>query len=272
MDKQIIVSPSVVRADSESEICIKSFWGNFLFHDDITYKVQFVPMEEYDVKNPDELKLKKIDENRKTFCVKPQNGELKVRYFFKGEQEWIIRISSDEYDKYVNPMCEGWSPIWDFMYDIAKRGIKVSVFSLKDDLYRRRPVRCDLHLHTNVSDGDCSPEITAAFYRRKGYDTIAITDHCAYNSAAIAVAKLDVKTSFEILCAEEIHNGYNGYFHMVNIGSRYSINEIYINEPERVKKEVGELKKELDIPAGLDRTNMQTAYGFIMPQKKRAAM
>ena len=250
MDKFVKASPSVVRADEESEIRITNKTGTFSFHDDVTYKVQFVPMDEQDVKMPETLICGVIDDNRKTFYVKPKNGEIHLKYFFKGEQEWQIRISCDEYDKYVTPIAKDWG--WSFLYDIPKRGIRVSVYSLKEDLYDRRPVRCDLHLHTNASDGDCAPEVFAAYYRRKGYDTIAITEHNIYNTARFANEKLDLKTSFEVLCAEEIHNGCRGLFHMVNIGSKYSINEVYLNEPERVKAEVEELKKTIDIPKGLD--------------------
>jgi hypothetical protein len=37
--------------------------------------------------------------------------------------------------------------------------------------------KANLHAHTTASDGDLSPEDSAAFYRRAGYDILAITDH-----------------------------------------------------------------------------------------------
>jgi len=37
--------------------------------------------------------------------------------------------------------------------------------------------RANLHAHTTASDGDLSPADAAAFYRRAGYDILAITDH-----------------------------------------------------------------------------------------------
>ena len=39
--KKYKVTPSVVLADTESEITVKSVDGCFKFYDDITYKVQF---------------------------------------------------------------------------------------------------------------------------------------------------------------------------------------------------------------------------------------
>ena len=37
--------------------------------------------------------------------------------------------------------------------------------------------RANLHAHTTESDGDLSPAESAEFYRRAGYDVLAITDH-----------------------------------------------------------------------------------------------
>lgn len=37
--------------------------------------------------------------------------------------------------------------------------------------------RANLHAHTTMSDGDLSPEEAADFYRRAGYQVLAITDH-----------------------------------------------------------------------------------------------
>ena len=38
-------------------------------------------------------------------------------------------------------------------------------------------LRCALHAHTTESDGELSPALLAAHYRRAGYDVLAITDH-----------------------------------------------------------------------------------------------
>ena len=91
-----------------------------------------------------------------------------------------------------------------------------------------------------ISDGTESPERTAANYRKAGFDVIAMTEHNIYYSSKDVEKKLDFMKNYKIMCGEEVHNGYGGLIHMVNIGSRYSVNEIYINEPGRVKKEVEE--------------------------------
>ena len=68
-----------------------------------------------------------------------------------------------------------------------------------------------------------------------------------------AEEKLSFLENFEIIKGEEVHNGYVGFFHMVNLGGSYSVNDIYINEPERVAKEAAELEKEIEVPNNLDK-------------------
>ncbi len=48
MKRIIQVSPSIVRADCETELTLRSNCGFIRFYDDVTYKIQFVPVEEYD--------------------------------------------------------------------------------------------------------------------------------------------------------------------------------------------------------------------------------
>lgn len=248
------VLPTILKADRENEITIRSFDGFMRFFDDVTYKVQIAPMEEYDIEYPEDLKLRGLEVNRKTFYVKPVNGELKLKYFFAGEQEWSIRVATEEYQNHYNQHAVSWGPTWAWVNKVPERWTVLSVYSLYDDLYSRRPQRCDFHSHTNKSDGRQIPTVAAAVYRRKGYDKLAITDHAWYNTAKeVNEAFADLKTSFEVMTGEEVHNGYNGYFHMVSIGGSYSISDIFINEPERVKKEVAELAKTVDVPEGLDK-------------------
>ena len=103
--KKFRVTPSVVLADCESEITIKSIEGTFKFYDDLTYEIRFVPQDMSDVPIDEEMSLLGYNKARKTYFVKPQNGEIKVKYFFSGEQEWKIHISTKEYKKYENVNC-----------------------------------------------------------------------------------------------------------------------------------------------------------------------
>lgn len=248
------VIPSVVPADEESEIVIESRSGIFKFYDGVEYDVKFIPTEQSDVPTNEEITLCGWDKNRKTYCVKAENGRLKLKYKFFGEQKWRINITSTEerYDKYEaeNGIMRTNSR-WKFIHAL-ERGITVSIYSLLPDLYRKNVKKGDFHIHTMISDGTESPERTAANYRKAGFDVIAMTEHNIYYSSKDVEKKLDFMKNYKIMCGEEVHNGYGGLIHMVNIGSRYSVNEIYINEPDRVKKEVEELKKSVKVPDGLD--------------------
>lgn len=247
------VIPSVVEADKENVVVIKCIDGNLKFFDDISYEVEFIPQDMSDVPIDKELTLKGYDKNRKVFTVKPQNGELRLKYFFKGEQEWKIHISTKEYEKYQNPLYKNYRPYWGGLIDYPKRGETLTVYSLYQDLYERTVLRGDLHIHTNVSDGAESPEAVAAMYREGGRDFIAVTDHNVFNTSETVNEKLAFADDFTIIKGEEVHNGYAGYFHMVNIGGNYSVNEIYLNNPQKVEKEAAELENSVAIPKNLDK-------------------
>jgi len=251
--KRFKVVPSVVEADKESVITIKSVDGVFKFLDDVTYEVRVVPQDVSDVPIDTEISLKGYDKARKVFQLKPVNGEIKLKYFFSGEQEWCIRISSKEYKEHQNPLYKEYVPYWNRLISVPEEGIVVRVYSLKEDLYERIPLKGDLHIHTTASDGNECPETVSACYRKAGHDFIAITDHNVYNASEEAAEKLKFIENFNIMCGEEVHNGYVGFFHMVNIGGSYSVNDIYINNPGKVEREVAELEKEIEVPKNLDK-------------------
>ena len=251
--RQFRVEPSVIPADKESEIKIRALDGRLMFFDDVTYEIQFIPTEDSDVDFDEKMTLFGYENNRKTFYVTPKNGVLTLKHFFAGEQEWIIKISTNDYDKHLNnELIDGWAPHWDFLRNVRKLGVTLSVYSVYEDLYKKRVLRGDLHVHTNFTDACDSPWRVASEYRRAGYDFIAISDHNLYDIGKYAREKFDFKTDFQILTAEEIHNGYNGQLHIVNIGGKKSLNEIYLNEPETVEKEIQLLKGEVNVPDGVN--------------------
>jgi hypothetical protein len=59
-------------------------------------------------------------------------------------------------------------------------------------------VRCALHAHTTESDGELSPALLAAHYRRAGFDVLAITDH--WRIADADAPPLIVVPSVELNC------------------------------------------------------------------------
>ncbi len=247
------IIPSVVEADKETEITVRSLDGGMLFFDDVTYDVQVIPKEESDVPMNEAMTLLGWDEMRTVMHIKPVNRELKFKYHFIGEQEWNIHISTKEYAPHVNPLYEHYVPHWNPLIHAPEQGVLLSVYSLYTDLYNRRPLKGDLHIHSLVSDGSESPSMVATEYRRAGYDFISITDHNIYHGSKEAEKDFDFETDFKMLVGEEIHNGYVGFFHMVNINGAYSINDIYIKEPERVNREAMALEAEVDVPENIDK-------------------
>ncbi len=245
------VFPAVVPANKESELFITSCGGYMLFYDDITYEVQLIPADESDTGEDESLTLYGLDKERKIFYIKPENGVLKIRYFFSGEQQWNIKISTHEYAIHERPVLEEATPFFDWVRVRPENGVIVSVYSLEEDLYVRRALRGDLHVHTNYTDGDESPSLTAAMYRRAGYDFIAITDHGQYNVGEVARKKFDFKTDYNIMTAEEIHNRYDGQLHVICIGAKKGISEILMKHGEQVEAEVEEMRKTTRVPEGV---------------------
>lgn len=248
------VSPSVIKADTESTVIIESQSGTFRFFDGMEYDVIFIPTEKSDVPSDEEMSLSGWDKNRVVHTFKAKDGKLTLTHKFLGEQEWRIKISSTEerYDQYENDNNIAFSRgRWKYIAAV-KKGITLSVYSLYPDLYERNVKKCDFHIHTNFSDGTETPERTAANYRKKGFDIISITDHNIYNASAEVEKKLDFMHNFKLIPGEEVHNGYARQLHIVNVGSKYSVNDIFLDEPERVKAEVEALKGEVEVPEGVD--------------------
>ena len=65
-----------------------------------------------------------------------------------------------------------------------------------------------LHNHTNLSDGDSSPEDVIQWYRRHLYHFAAITDHNLVTPVETLSAKYDEKEMFLVLPGEEITDIY----------------------------------------------------------------
>lgn len=246
------VTPSVVPADTESSIVIESTSGTFKFLENVEYDVIFIPTEKSDV--PSDMSVSGWDKNRVVHTVRASDGKLCLTHNFFGEQEWRIKISSTEerYDKYerdngIEPPKGRWKYVEAF-----KKGIMVSVYSLLPDLYSRNVKKCDFHIHTTYSDGNETPQRTAANYRKKGFDVIAVTDHNVYNASKDTAKSLEFMENFKILPGEEVHNGYARKLHIVSVGSKYSVNDIFLDEPERVEAEVAALKGRVEVPKGVD--------------------
>ena len=249
-------SPSVVPADKESTVVLTSKDSCFQFLDELTYDVTVIPREEQDVPLGDERMLLGYEQHRTVQHLRPVDGKLYVTYFFGGEQEWIIHVSTSEYEPYQNPMYKEYGlRYWRSRITYPKTGVNVAVYSLGEELYGTLPLRGDLHIHTDASDGTQSPALVAAHCRKVGYDFMAVTDHHVYNADAKAREQLAFVNGLQMLVGEEVHNGYAGVVHMVNIGSRYSVNARYFDHLDEINAAVEALRGTVDVPTDVDETD-----------------
>ncbi|MBO5737463.1 MAG: PHP domain-containing protein, partial [Clostridia bacterium] len=134
-------------------------------------------------------------------CEVGADGALRFTYTAQKEGEYFVRLSQD-----------------------GKQIAQLYVYALAEDLSGRYPLRGDFHLHTSGSDGQQSPAVVCANYRKRGYDFIVITDHDRYYPSLDAItAYMGVDIPLSILPGEEVHLP-GTTVHIVNAGGLFSIN------------------------------------------------
>ena len=152
-------------------------------------------------------------------CRTDEDGAIRFPYSANFEGEYFVRV-----------------------YKEKELVVQVYVYALEKDLACRYPLRGDFHTHTIRSDGQETPAVVCANYRRKGYDFIVITDHDRYFPSLEAIAAYkDVKTFLHILPGEEVHLP-DGVVHVVNAGGLFSVNGL-LPMKENYLETNGELSK-----------------------------
>lgn len=248
MDSELLnfsVVPSVVPADKISRI---SIWGKgdyYRFYDDVLYSVTLCPREYPDCELDDGCNLQNY--KRTPLKVYPKNGVIEFEYFFSNEQEWdIIVKASPEQKKHLSDIRLAYEGIWDLTE--MERGKVFHVYSLKDDLYKRKVFKGDMHVHSSGSDGKEPPEVVCASYRREGYDYLAITDHHVYKTSQHAKKRFEeFNSGMTVFCGEEVHNDIEGIIHVVNFGGSYSVNDIILSDVKGTREAVAEESKNLGV-------------------------
>ncbi|MDD5677752.1 MAG: hypothetical protein PHW60_07125 [Kiritimatiellae bacterium] len=148
-------------------------------------------------------------------------GDLVIRHYFAGEQEYNIRVMLKKAD---NPN-----------YLLTK---EFRIYSLKNDLFALRPFKGDFHIHTTRSDGKECPCYVAARYRQKGFDFAAITDHREYKPSLEAIEYWkEFNLDFKLYPGEEVHAPDNPV-HIVNFGGKFSVNAKFREDEEAYRREV----------------------------------
>ena len=216
--RQFIAYPTVIEAGKTSEITVIPLRGKHFFKEGKEYGVFVHPMTRY----------RSLPEDAPDAVAKGRKGLIKFRHEFDHEGEYEIRFTMDNWN---GPMeC------------------KISVYALEKDLYGLRPLKGDLHAHSNRSDGRCDVAEVMADYRRYGFDFGIMTDHNRYFGCEEAIeAYKNADLDFTILRGEEVHTPCAGYpkLHIVHLMGKKSVDKIYVKERDRYEKEVAEIEKTL---------------------------
>ena len=222
------VIPRLVRIGVPQTVRILPIGRTQRFEADVDYEVRVVPMECYEhtwIKQPPVYD---------TVTVRAEDGALSVTYVFDEEQEWILSVSTAE------------------EREAGKKPRELHIYSLMEDLYERNPYRGDLHVHSNRSDGKEDPAIVAANYRKEGFDFFALTDHNRWEtSEEMLSAYADVPLGIKLFHGEEVHVP-DGWIHIVNFGSEYSVNTLYKENAEAVDAQMRAEAEKIQTPKGVN--------------------
>lgn len=128
----VTVAPRIVPCNSEEHIVISSKYDFVKLEG--KYIVSIWPRYRFD-----------YDSDRQgafynPFIICASKNKLEFDYFFDGEQEYIIQIKPQNTNGRTVSVVE------------------TSVYALENDLFEKKALKGDLHLHTTFSDGLESPE------------------------------------------------------------------------------------------------------------------
>lgn len=209
------IFPKVVPQDKQVTITIRPLGDHVAFSKDLQYRIRIFPMAEglhegiSDMWRPNDFHY---------FVKVDDDGCIRFDHTFVGEQSNLVRLSIDDGSL------------------VGKKVYEDNVFSLAPDLVGLYPFRGDLHMHSCRSDGRESPVVVAANYHSTGYDFMALTDHGRYHSSLELqryCSKLPLE--FTVVTGEEIHLPGN-CVHIVNFGSKYSVNGLVRELPQVQEK------------------------------------
>jgi Predicted metal-dependent phosphoesterases (PHP family) len=212
------ITPRILNINKPTELTVKPLDTRYNFTSDIEYEVEILPMTRYGITT---TVISKV-------CTAKICGDkLIFSHTFDKEEEYYIRI---------------------FNKANHERIIQLSVYALEDDLYARRPLKGDLHVHSCRSDGQETPPVVAANYRAAGFDFMGLTDHRRFFPSIEAIdAYKDVELGMQLFTGEEIHTPDN-IVHYVQFGGNFSINEIYQKNESLFRREVDEIIAAEEIP------------------------
>lgn len=245
MNKQVfnyIVTPSIVKANHETTICIHPLGENTAFIPNVTYTVEIRGVETF-CSDYAHLPIA-------VYQITPNAiGDLEITHFFAGEQKHAITLRRPQEDLDATPYK-----------DITHRSKRhentnalLQVYSLDSDLYGMRCFKGEVHCHTYESDGIQDVCHTVGNYRSAGYDFLAITDH--YITMPSEKAKKmfdDAPVDMTLLLGEECHVPTE-QIHAVHIGGSQSVNAYFRDHPDAAEQEMLAIEAQLSLPAHINR-------------------
>lgn len=152
--------------------------------------------------------------------VIPKDGKWEADFTFSEEGPYSVTLFADD-----------------------KQLCRMEVYALEPDLYERRPLLGDLHIHSYRSDGARCPMAQPGHYRSEGYEFMYLTDHNRYAPSEEAQDAYEgVKLGLGIYRGEEVHTP-GSCVHIVHAGGSYSVADIYYNHPDVYEKGLEEARR-----------------------------
>lgn len=213
--------PSLLKAGQVNEITVTATQRAFMFWEGKEYTVRINPLFA-------DVADYHYADHKTDLTVCGHNGVLKFSFLFEGEGEYWMDLLDGE-DKLGS----------------------LHLYALEADLYSLRPLKGDLHAHSFRSDGAEDPGMVASLFREYGYDFFMLTDHNRYYPGAeLLDGYEEVPLGLHVMRGEEVHTPIS-MVHLVNIGGKKSVAEIYVHHREVFEEEYQAIEKDLPdtIPA-----------------------
>jgi hypothetical protein len=231
------VFPKIFRARREGFVVIAPRGLHTRFEEGRPYVVAVLPMRE--------TILNEEGAAYPEYQVLPQDGTLRFSHTFGEEGPYLLRVKPKDLTLPSAPQRKRWPPYLEVQ--------KFRVYAVEEDLFRLRPWRGDMHVHSFRSDGKESPAVVVSAYRKAGFDFLALTDHEQYGPSLEAIdAFKDAPIDLKIFPGEEVHPPGDNT-HYVNFAGNYSVNDIFRDGKGRYERETEEIAKTIEVPAGINR-------------------
>ena len=207
----------VVQANAETQIRIRSLDTIHGLQSGKIYDLRIFPM--------DQRLCFDGTEHTASYQLRCLDRTITFSHTFRKEQQYCLLLSQGDQQEF-----------------------ELHIYCLKEDLYQRNPYIGCMHAHSDYSDGQESPAVVAACYRRAGFDFLSITDHGMYAPSLEAVNFYsDVDLGFQIFPGEEVHAPGNKV-HLINFGGNESINTYCADHKTEYLTQVENIRKTHDLP------------------------